>query len=83
MAPKSGGTPNALSWWIINTLWYIYSMEYYSAGKRASYYPGNRTNNKCFILSKSSQSAKMIYRVVPLHEVFLEKVKRDDFFKIQ
>lgn len=48
---------------------------------QTTYCPGNRTNSKCFILSKRRQSAKMIYCVVPLHEVFLEKVKRDDFLR--
>lgn len=62
-------------------MWYIYSVEYYSAVKRTNYCPGNRINNKCFILSKRSQSPNMIYCVVPLKKIFLEKVKLDNFLR--
>lgn len=50
---------------------------------QTTYCPGNRTNSKRFILSKRRRSAKMIYCMVPLHEVFLEKVKTRRFLKVQ
>lgn len=64
MAPKSGSHPNTLNWCIINTLWHIHSVEYYSAVKRTNYRPGNGINDKCLIPSERSQSPKMSYSVV-------------------
>ena len=51
----------------INKLWYIHTMEYYSAIKRSepSSYEKTWRNHKCILLSERSQSEKATYGMIP------------------
>ena len=55
-----------------NTLWYIRTMEYYSAlkGNELSRQKRTRRNLKCMLISERSQYEKSTFCIIPTYDIW-------------